>query len=196
MRVILDRGHGQKAEGAAFDPGVTHGRLREVDLSAAYIDEARARLVAAGHTVDLLDRGTYDARHAEAIALAAKAPTEQALYVQCHVNAGGGRYGMVEYDARSAKGRRAALSLADALDDLPEVSRTRVLALHPSERGWSCIDDIHASPSLCAALYEPFFIDASSHAALRTPEGLRRIGAALAEGVQRFVAMLAASGEP
>ncbi len=196
MRVILDRGHGQKARGAAFDPGVTLGTLREVDLSAAYIAEAQTRLLAAGHAVDLLNHGTYDARHATAVALAAQSPTEQALYVQCHVNAGGGKYGLVEHDARSATGRKAALSLADALDELPEVPRVRVLALHPADRGWVCIDDIHASPNLCAALYEPFFIDASSHAALRTSEGLRRVGAALAEGVLRFVAALAASREP
>ena len=196
MRVILDRGHGQKAAGAPFDPGVVRGALREVDLAAAYIDQCRAKLLAAGHTVDLLDRGTYDERHAAAIALAAQSPDPVALYVQCHVNAGGGKYGLVEHDARSATGRKAALSLADALDELPEVPTARVLALHPDDRGWVCIDDVYASPSLCAVLYEPFFIDSATHAALRSPDGLRRVGDALAEGVKRFAASLATASGP
>lgn len=196
MRVILDRGHGKKAAAAPFDPGVTRGALREVDLAAAYIEQARAKLAAAGHTVDLLDSGTYDERHAAAIALAARSPDPIALYVQCHVNAGGGKYGLVEYDARSATGRKAALCLADALDELPEVPTARVLALHPDDRGWVCIDDVYASPTLCGVLYEPLFIDAAAHAALRTPDGLGRVGDALAEGVTRFVAALAAAAPP
>lgn len=196
MRVILDRGHGQKAAGASFDPGVTRGPLREVDLAAAYIDQCRAKLLAAGHAVDLLDRGTYDARHAAAIALAAQSSDPVALYVQCHVNAGRGKYGMVEHDARSATGRKAALSLADALDELPEVPTARVLALHADDRGWVCIDDIYASPTLCGVLYEPFFIDSAAHGPLCTPDGLRRVGDALAEGVMRFAASLSPTSDP
>ena len=32
--------------------------------------------------------------------------------------------------------------------------------------------------------FEPLFIDCPDHAALTTPEGIRRVGVALAEGIQ------------
>ena len=192
LLVILDRGHGQKGRGAPFDPGTTFtapsiaggGVLREVDLTSTYIGHAEVRLRQLGHRVELLDSGTYDARHAKAIELAANA--SEALYVQCHVNAGGGKYGVVEHDARSSWGRAAAACLADALDELPEVPTARVWELHAGERGWVCIDDIYASPTMCGVVYEPGFIDSAAHSALWTPAGLERVGRALAEGVERY----------
>ena len=192
MLIILDRGHGQKSKADPFDPGVVAGALREVDLAAAYIQAAVRALDTAGHVVRLLDAGTYDDRHRSALALAAEHPTEEALYVQCHVNAGGGEYGVVEHDARSSWGRAAAACLADALDELPEVPTARVWELHAGERGWVCIDDIYASPTMCGVIYEPGFIDAFPHSALWTPAGLERLGLALAEGIGRYATWAAA----
>ena len=192
MIIVLDRGHGQKGQAERFDPGVVAGALREVDLAATYIQAAVRALDAAGHVVHLLDAGTYDDRHRLALALAAEHPTEESLYVQCHVNAGGGKYGVVEHDARSSWGRAAAACLADALDELPEVPTARVWELHAGERGWVCIDDIYASPTMCGVVYEPGFIDAPAHSALWTPVGLERLGRALAEGVERYATWAAA----
>lgn len=198
LLVILDRGHGQKGRGAPFDSGATFtapsiaggGVLREVDLTSTYIGHAEVRLRQLGHRVELLDSGTYDARHAKAIELAANA--SEALYVQCHVNAGGGKYGAVEHDARSSAGRRAAAALADALDELAETPTVHVWSLDPGERGWVCIDDIWAAPTMCGLIYEPGFIDAPSHGPLWTPEGLARVGGALAEGIRRYAAGIGA----
>ena len=184
MLVVLDRGHGQKAPGAPFDPGCVSGALREVDLASAYIGHAEVRLRALGHRVEVIDSGTYDQRHARAIAWANGAG--RALYVQCHVNAGGGAYALVEHDARSRAGSRAADLMTAALDTLPEVSTAKVHHLAPGERGWVCIDDIWAAPTMCGVIYEPGFIDAPAHATLWTPDGLERIGAVLAEGVHRY----------
>lgn len=184
MLVILDRGHGQKAHGAPFDPGAMANGLREVDLTAAYIGHAEVRLRALGHRVEVLDSGTYDQRHARAIAWADGAG--RALYVQCHINAGGGSYALVEHDARSKAGRRASDALGVSLADLPGVSSVKVRGLTASERGWTCIDDIYAAPSMCGLIYEPGFIDAPAHASLWTADGLARIGAALAEGIARY----------
>lgn len=186
MRVILDRGHGHKADGAPFDPGVTHGKAREVDLAAGYIQHAVETLRAAGHEVFVLDTGTYDARHAQAIALAAESPEVSSLYVQCHVNGGRGTYAVVEHDARSDRGRAAATCLVEALKALPEISKVRRVELKADDRGWACIDDIHASKTMCGVLYEPFFIDAPAHAALLSAEGLARVGEALAAGIERY----------
>ena len=192
MRIVLDRGHGQKAPGAPFDPGACAGGLREVDLAAGYIRVAAGEIRAAGHEVLLLDSGTYDDRHARALAWAAEAPHKNALYVQCHVNAGGGKYGVVEHDARSSWGRTAAACLADALDELPEVPTVHVWPIDRTDRGWSCIDDIYASPTLAGLIFEPGFIDSPAHAALWTPAGLQRVGATLAEGVHRYARSIAA----
>lgn len=192
MRVVLDRGHGQKAKGAPFDPGACAGGLREVDLAAEYIRVAAGEIRATGHEVLLLDAGTYDDRHARALAWAAEAPRENALYVQCHVNAGGGKYGVVEHDVRSAWGRTAAACLADALDELPETRTVRIWPIDRADRGWICIDDIYASPTMAGLIYEPGFIDSTVHAALWTPWGLERIGYALAEGIRRYASVCAA----
>jgi N-acetylmuramoyl-L-alanine amidase len=192
MIVILDRGHGQKGKGDRFDPGVVAGKLREVDLTAAYIQAAVRALDAAGHVVHLLDTGTYDERHREALWIAKGAPQERGLYVQCHANAGGGKYGLIEHDARSSWGRTAAACLADALDELPEVPTARVWTLDSTQRGWSCIDGIYDSPTLTGVLYEPGFVDSVVHSTLWTPDGLERVGRALAEGVERYAAQLAA----
>lgn len=191
MLIVLDRGHGDKGRGQPFDPGVVAGPLREVDLAGAYLTHAAADLTALGHTVRICPAGSYDSRHAWAVAEAAGLPHLDGVYVQLHVNAGAGRYGLVEHDARSAWGRTAAATLADALDDLPEVSKTHVWSLDAGDRGWACIDDIYASPTLCGLIYEPGFIDAPAHAALWTPTGLVRLGGALARGLDRFARSMA-----
>lgn len=183
MLVILDRGHGQKPDG--FDPGCVAGALREVDIAADYIRHAGEILTAAGHDVRYLDSGGYDARHRQALAWAATTPGP-ALYVQCHVNAGGGGYGLVEFDRRSAWGSTAAMHLAHALIGLVGAAKTN--PLDPGERGWVCIDDIYASPTMCGLIYEPGFIDTPAHAALWTAEGRAKVGAALAAGIAAYAA--------
>lgn len=192
MLVVLDRGHGNKGDGR-IDPGVVSGGLREIDLAQVYMDRAKAELESRGHLVLVCPEGSYTGRHRWAIAEAAKRPKTDAIYVQCHVNAGGGKYGVVEHDYRSKTwGRQAAAALADALDELPEVPDVRVWDLDPSERGWVCIDDVYASPTMCAVLYEPFFIDGTIHQPLTTPHGLWRVGNALAEGIDRYARVCAA----
>lgn len=185
MIIILDRGHGQKGRSDPFDPGATRENLREVDLTAAYIRTAAARLTAAGHDVRLITTGHYSARHVEACGLAGDRP---GLYVQCHVNAGGGRYGLVEHDARSKAGQRAATALALALTAVPGITGGKVAALASGQRGWVCIDGIWDAPKMCGLIYEPGFIDAPQHAELWTAQGLARIGEALASGIERYAA--------
>lgn len=181
MIVILDRGHGQKPD--RFDPGVCAGKLRETDLATAYITHAAGLLTAAGHTVHLLSSGDYGTRHRQAHAFAG---AERGLYVQCHVNAGGGTYGLAMYDRRSKEGERASACLGAALEDLPEISRVESWGLDAGSRGYACIDGIWAAPRMCGVVYEPGFLDSPAHAALWTPAGLRKIGEALAQGVMAF----------
>jgi len=179
--VVLDRGHGQKPD--RFDPGVTLGKLREIDLATAYITHAAGLLTAAGHTVHLLHSGSYDARHREALRLVG---SERGLYVQCHLNAGKGTYGLVMHDGRSSEGKHAAECFAATLGAMPEISRREVWPLTRDSRGWACIDGIWPAPRMCGLVFEPGFIDAPAHVELWTPAGLRRVGEALAAGVRAF----------
>ena len=186
MLVILDRQHGQKAPGRPFDPGATFGTLRETDLAAAYVDAAAAILREHGHDVELLSHGPYEDRHDAAVALARRHGGRVA-YVAAHVNAGGGTYALVEYDARSIRGAQLADVVAGELRCLPGILASRTRGLSAGERGFVCIDGIYAGPAgLSAVLFEPGFIDAPAHASLWTPDGLARVGRALAMGLDAW----------
>ena len=184
--VVLDIGHGVKP-GRPYDPGATNGLLREVDLARAYADHAAIILSAAGLTVHRVDSGPYSDRHRRVCNVVMTSP---GLYVQCHVNAGGGRYGLVEYDSRSSAGLRAAAVLAHALTALPEASAGKTVGLSSGERGFTCISGIWPAPKMCGLIYEPGFIDTPQHAALWTAEGLQRVGRVLAAGVLDYARTL------
>jgi len=49
------------------------------------------------------------------------------------------------------------------------------------------IDRMYSSETACGLCYEPGFIDTAAHAQMWTPEGLRRVGVALAEGLHSYV---------
>ena len=191
MIVILDRQHAGKRSspndvGATFDldgDGVRgEAGEREIDLTAGYIAAAAVSLRTTGHTVHLIDSGDYDERHLAAIKIAKAAPALRCAYIACHVNAGGGKYGLIEYDVRSIKGAQLADELAFALGML-EVGRGRTKGLGAADRGWVCIGGIYAGPSnLSGVIYEPFFCDYVGHRPLMSPAGLVRVGHALADG--------------
>lgn len=186
MPVILDRQHRGRAS-KPKDAGAAFGGLVEADLVERYIAVAAAELRRLGHRVELLVDGEYGDRHRRANELA-RSSAERSAYVACHVNAGGGRYALVEHDARSKGGKAAAVVVADELTRLlaPEVNGGKVVPLDAGTRGFSCIDGIYAGPGqLCAVLFEPGFIDTPSHAALWTTAGLSRVGLALAAGCHR-----------
>lgn len=191
--VVLDRGHGDRGT-RPFDPGATSGALRETDLADAYLATAAEVLRAHGHEVVLLGVGPYVARHRRAVELAqgTRAPV---AYIQAHVNAGRGAYGLVEFDARSRGGSRLADHLAAALRPLPGLTKAVTRGLGAKDRGFVCVSGIYAGPAnLSAALYEPGFVDYGPHAELLwTPQGLRRIGEALAAGVEAWGAERAAA---
>ena len=196
--------------GAAYDldgDGVTGERgEREVDLVRAYVAAAAAYARSLGHTVTVLETGTYGQRHATAIRIARAAPEVEHVYLACHTNAGGGSYGLVRPDYRSAGGLAAAERLAASLRTLPALSKVRVEPLYPSAaaaaadgrdvsdagkvgwwtRGWGCIEGIWSGPAnLCGVLVEPFFIDTARHKPLMTAPGLVTVGQALVRGVGR-----------
>jgi len=193
MLVILDWQHQGKPPPKHRDRGASSEicgvRIHEVDLTRAYIDVAAQALRAAGHQVEILTEGWYSNRHAQAGALSHKGE-RPAAYVACHINAGGGRYAASFYDSRSAGGSRLSACVASALgEQLPELSasKTRPCGPDQSPRAWSVIRGIWAAPAWCSAIcFEPAFIDHAAHRPLLTPEGLARIGHALADGVMTW----------
>ena len=196
MLALLDIQHAGKPSrpsdmGAAFDldgDGVTgENGEREVDLVRAYVAAAKSHLEAHGVVVEVLTAGEYGTRHVKANALAAG--HAKAVYVACHVNAGKGDYGLVEYDARSPRGAQLADLAAADLRALPGIKRGVTKGLGAGDRGFSCIDGIYAGPKgLCAILYEPGFIDAPAHRGLWTAGGLVQVGCTLALTLEAWAA--------
>jgi hypothetical protein len=191
--VILDRQHagkpGKDDRGASVE---LDGRtVYEVDLTRAYIEAATAALMAEGHAVYVLEDGWYSARHARACEIARENPDERIAYVACHINAGGGSYGLVLHDARSRGGHALAEAVADALGtDNAALDRTLVRAAdHEGSwaRAMTTIKGIYSGPgNLSGICYEPFFIDSERNQALMTADGLRAVGNALAVGCMQW----------
>jgi len=192
--VILDRQHHGKPNrddrGARTE--IDGATVWEVDLTAAYIENATALLTSEGHTVHLLDSGWYGERHERAGEIARENPDQLVAYAACHVNAGGGSYALVLHDQRSRGGQALAESIADTLGSVgaPNIDRSIVRS---TERGgtWgrahTTIAGIWDAPGNCSGVcFEPMFIDSAGHRDLLTPEGLRVIGHALAVGCMQW----------
>lgn len=206
---FLDIGHRSKGSNPP-DPGAQHQGRSEVTLATAYVERLATRLRARGYGVEIVPDGPYYSRHAWAIERARTVYAgRRGLYLQCHLNAGGGRYSLVRPDHRSKWGAQAARLLATSLDlGLPEVEGSRSDELYPSAaaaeaagrsitnsglrswwtRGWECIDGIYASSTLAGCIIEPGFIDGPTHGPLWTPEGLDRLAAALETGCAQWAA--------
>lgn len=208
MMVVLDRQHAGKpgrgpGSGRPEDMGATMRRpplpaWHEADLTLRYIEAARdALLLHDGIEVRIIDpltngpRLSYGARQEMAKWWARKdagmlldAPVP-VVYVACHLNAGGGDYGMVGHDPRSSTGRDIARYVADQVEWRLPVSRCRVEALEGRwARGLSCIEGIYSGPAnIAGILYEPLFLDHPRHTAAIEAEGLRWAGLALASGL-------------
>lgn len=213
--IVLDRGHHGKAhdelgaaclwDGGDIDEGlralghlkpgeswrttpstwawVFAGALVEERLVREYMRHAEDRLRELGHRVVIVSAGEghgYRRRWQIADALGADA------YVQCHCNAGGGDYGLVVHDKRSAKGQALAGRVRDALEDAcPDLRRALA---HSGER-FPRAQNVIAGVKAVAIVYEPGFLDNPAHNSLWRPAGLERIGVALADGIDEWLTM-------
>lgn len=216
MRAILDIQHkgkpGKNDLGAAHDidgDGVVEQWEHEANLTPIYAEHARAALVAAGVDVVILDRGAYSTRHKKAAELAEEW-TGPVAYVACHLNMGGGDYGLVVHDYRSTGGNLLASRLRSSLLKRlrPELRRVINGQTGPAERpsneahalawdrmpryageqhwprAWYTIQGIYKGPAnLSGVCFEPCFMDSQAELCDPEGEGLQRIGDALARGV-------------
>jgi len=180
--IVLDRGHHGKARD---ERGARNGALIEEVLVREYLRHTEDRLRDLGH------RPVIQSSHP------GKGYTERweradkyspSAYVQCHINAGGGNYGLVGHDHRSTKGPELAAHIVGALHaECPELARCMTQPCHPkphwTKRMYAVISGVRA----VAVVYEPGFIDTDAHHTMWTPEGLRRVGVALADGIHSYL---------
>lgn len=108
MIVALTIGHAGRPHNPA-DRGAAYEGVSEVSVVRRYTDLIDAELRRRGHTCYLLSDGAYSDQQARADSYGAS------VYINCHVNAGGGDRGEVFYDYRSTKGPKLALLIAEAL---------------------------------------------------------------------------------
>ena len=183
--VILDRQHVGKP--GKDDRGASNGDLIETDLTAAYIAAARDALERSGVDVLVLEWGWYSSRH-EYAREAAKAVTGKCAYVACHVNAGGGSYGLVCYDSRSKAGKSLSDAVSATLEPLAGKSRSEAASPENWGNAYNTIKGIYEGPgNLSGICYEPGFIDSDDHRGLWYADGLVRVGEALAAGVVDYL---------
>jgi N-acetylmuramoyl-L-alanine amidase len=188
--VALDRQHSGVPSRAYADAGAwadldrdgrRDGEEQEALLTPVYLLAAEKRLRELGHSVLVVSDGQYTARHARVREYAAD------VYVACHLNAGGGDYGLAVHDARSTGGRALAGAVVRSLTAAcPELRRGVVGDTVGFPRARACIEGVFAGKpvGLC---FEPAFMDRPEHQALLTPAGLERIGRALADGIDAWL---------
>ena len=186
--IALDRGHVGRNYGNVTKAGAQSGSLNEDVLAREYMRAIEDTLRAAGHEVILLCHGTYSSRQAFASPIAD-------VFVACHVNAGGGTYGLVCYDHRSKSGPVLAQTVANELQrawgSTPENPLSKTVAAAASsekwENAWNLIKGVYSGKPV-GLVFEPFFLDQKHHACMATPEGLARTGKALADGIIAWLA--------
>lgn len=197
LLVFLDRQHvGKPSARWVSDMGARHdldgdgaASLWEAEstLTASYGLAAEIRLRDLGHRVLPISDGEYYARHARVNGYVRSFPGYRFVYVAMHCNAGGGRYGLVLHDYRSVAGGSLARTVGEMLRGMaPELNEVKAIAARPNDwttRAYGTFARVNAPISLC---YEPFFVDQADHADLADANGLCRIGAALAEGINAW----------
>lgn len=179
MRICLDWQHTGKPS-ASRDIGAVHQGVTEVDVVGRYVLACRARLHELGHETFILADGEYKDRAARC-----NNALKPALYIAGHANAATEPtdYGAVFHWPGSARGRAAAMAIADALRVLSPWQSTRVISAEAGtwNRVRSCIGSVQAP----AVLLEPAFLTgARGHAFLRDDHAA--IGRAIADAIHRW----------
>lgn len=177
MKIVLDFQHINKPH-KPKSRGASNGPWSEVDLAILYMDQLRQILETDGHEVFFGLCGTYRER-----ASFVNKRIRPDLYLAGHVNAGKGRYGLLEIDSRAGTGTRTiAKCIKKSLKKFLPITQCQIKELSKGARGFICIKDIHCS----AILLEPLFIDNKKHLSIliRSPILVAR---AISNGIMEYV---------
>jgi len=140
----------------------------------AFLEERGAEVLTNDPTHWILV-GPYSTRHRAVNAWKPHA------YLACHLNAGGGRYALMEHMSMS-RGKALAEAIGQSLSAIfPALADHRTLALKSTDRGAVCIERVEDPAA--AVLCEPFFGDNPAHQALLAAPELHRVGRAIGLGV-------------
>jgi N-acetylmuramoyl-L-alanine amidase len=162
---------------------------REAAFTMLYGLAAYMHLKGMGHRVYLITHTDYKDRHKWANSIGADA------YVAMHMNAGGGSYSAVFYDHRTRDhwGKALAENIDQQLGGIAEIGGNRRVwdtDSRPQGQGWrknahSTIEGVKRAASI---VFEPLFLDTPKpdQKALLTPDGMQRIGLALANGIDAW----------
>lgn len=179
MIVVSTIGHiGRPAR--PHDRGAVYEGIEESEVVTRYVLAMDAALRRLGHTSIPLMGGSY----ADHWGIADSAGAH--VYLQCHVNAGRGDYGLLVHDHRSTRGRALATVVAERMSTATSW-RWRVAAGRPDTDGqprdedfteaYSTISGVRAV-ALCV---EPYFLDGPQRASML--DSLDDLGLALAMAV-------------
>jgi hypothetical protein len=186
MVVFLDRQHLGKPS-RWNDEGAKNAEVTETYLTSQYIFHCENHLRMQGIDVCVLTDGWYKRRHQRVNEYCADIDGK-CVYIACHINAGGGNYGASFYDHRSSNGSRLAhainLQLANACPELQSVKRIECKPDDWTKNAYNTIKGVGKPTSVC---FEPLFIDCAEHEPLTLPEGIRRVGIALADGILNYL---------
>lgn len=194
MLVILDRQHAGQIN--RLD---SVGAVADVDGNGTKeIHEAEAKwtgllslalefnLRAKGVKVMPISDGSYPERHARANEYAARYGGA-CVYLALHLNAGGGNYGAMFYDHRSAAGGDLADYIAAEMErDLDEIDVVKKIPCSPSDwtkNAYYTIKDVGRPVALCS---EPLFIDNTEHQKLLSEGGIGRLAEAMVNGILKW----------
>jgi len=190
--VFFDRQHLGNPKNKFKSMGAAHGSAIEAHLTSQYIFHAEWRLREMGVTVVTISDGTYEERHKRVNEYAKG--YDKAVYISCHINAGGGAYCASFYDHRSSKG----LTLANTINQFmsrwienvfSSPKSTRAVAAQPGDwtkNAYYCIKGVGSPVAIC---FEPFFIDTPAHQELTKEDGIKLVGLALANGIKKYLDM-------
>ena len=181
MILAITIGHAGRAS-RPQDRGAVCEGVEEVSVVRTYTDLLDRELRKRGHTVYLLSDGSYSEQWARADAYKAD------IYLNCHVNAGGGDRGEFFYDHRSTKGKALAEAIANRVARLGWNCYAK--ACKPDDDGeprdedyseaFGCIAGVKAV-ALCV---EPYFLDGPRRGQFLSH--LKELAEALANGVGDF----------
>lgn len=190
--IVLDRQHVGKPNNTE-DLGAYSELCQEHEahLVGRYMLEIEWTLRKLGHRVVTLTDGYYDHRHKRANNFFAK-ESGACIYLAGHLNAGGGAYGALFHDHRSAMGADACEYIAFHMAKLEGLDSVKVIPSQPTDwtkNAFATIDGVYAGRG-CGVCLEPFFLDCKRHAGLMGDDGLEAVGNAIAVGVDAWISSM------
>lgn len=144
-----------------------------------------------GHSVIPITDGSYSERHARVnnyTQVYQRTNDGPVVYIALHLNAGaGGNYGAFFYDYRSGAGADLSQNIADSMQlEIQEIPSVKTIPATPdnwTKNAYYTIKNVKKPVSICS---EPLFIDNETHKTLLNPEGLNRLGYAIARGINNW----------